>query len=357
MPALQMPTGTFPGEGAVERKADVPSSTLDFMVQRDRLREHLRGNAKVQARMKESAEDEVSFLSRFIIATNGDVDAAAKQIDQFTDWFEEFNLERIYRLPAKDVLQCKGDPKFIHERYPLYIRGTDRYGHPVLYARACYLNVHQILEQVNETNFIRYHAWLRERMMRMRDLQLRKMGIKDYSPLDAQFTVVMDLENGSTSQLKKPFYSIMKKTMQIDQTFFPERMFRSILINAPFIFSAVWAIVKTFLDKDTVAKLRIVRSDYFKYLEEVIDPSEIPSDYGGKAPPLTYEDHASQVTERFYARLDREEKEEKSQAAAALETSSAPSPPNSTMVASTGSSTRDAVSTPTPPMPPQQLKQ
>ncbi|GBG26357.1 Phosphatidylinositol transfer protein SFH5 [Hondaea fermentalgiana] len=188
-----------PGAAAAEKETSVPTSVQNFLVKLGPLRDAVHGDEALRAKLQLGAESEDAFLSRFIIATNGDVNAAVKQIREFV---------------------------------------------------AC--------------------------------------------PLDAQYTVVMDFEGASMSQLKKPFTSIIKKTMHIDQTFYPERMFRSVLINVPLLFSACWSIVKNFLDKDTLTKLRIVRSDYFKYLEEIIDPAQIPSDFGGKAPKLSYEDHMLQ---------------------------------------------------------------
>lgn len=56
-----------------------------------------------------------------------------------------------------------------------------------------------------------------------------------------------------------------------------------IMINAPWYFSAIWALVSFCVDPVTAEKITIVGSDYADTLRELIDEDNIPSDMGGKA--------------------------------------------------------------------------
>jgi hypothetical protein len=51
------------------------------------------------------------------------------------------------------------------------------------------------------------------------------------------------------------------------------------IVNAPYLFSGVWAIIKGFLDAKTVAKIIISSSD--KILLEHIDKENLPDFLGG----------------------------------------------------------------------------
>jgi hypothetical protein len=53
------------------------------------------------------------------------------------------------------------------------------------------------------------------------------------------------------------------------------------IINAPTLFTAIWAIIKTMLDENTVAKISLLGSSYKKELLEVIDEANLPVAYGG----------------------------------------------------------------------------
>jgi len=55
------------------------------------------------------------------------------------------------------------------------------------------------------------------------------------------------------------------------------------IINAPMLFSGVWAIVKPWLDEKTKAKIKILGSGYKKTLLEYIDEENLPDFLGGKS--------------------------------------------------------------------------
>lgn len=53
------------------------------------------------------------------------------------------------------------------------------------------------------------------------------------------------------------------------------------IVNAPMIFTGVWAIVKGFLDEKTRKKITIFGSKYQKELLEVVEPHLLPEFLGG----------------------------------------------------------------------------
>jgi hypothetical protein len=54
------------------------------------------------------------------------------------------------------------------------------------------------------------------------------------------------------------------------------------VINAPFVFSACWSIVKGFLDERTRNKIQIMGGSYLKPLLEVVDAANLPKFLGGE---------------------------------------------------------------------------
>lgn len=62
---------------------------------------------------------------------------------------------------------------------------------------------------------------------------------------------------------------------------YPESMGLMFVVNAPWAFSAVWSICKSFVDERTQKKIQIMNTGYEKKLLEVIDAENLPAFLGG----------------------------------------------------------------------------
>jgi hypothetical protein len=69
--------------------------------------------------------------------------------------------------------------------------------------------------------------------------------------------------------------SIFREVLRIDQDYYPETLGEHFIINAPFIFTGIWALVKGWLDPVTAAKFHILGSDYQQVLRERIKPEHL----------------------------------------------------------------------------------
>ena len=65
------------------------------------------------------------------------------------------------------------------------------------------------------------------------------------------------------------------------QDYYPETMGAVYVVNAPLLFSALYAIVKGFLDERTRSKVRIMGGNYRSVLLEHIDAENLPMFLGG----------------------------------------------------------------------------
>jgi hypothetical protein len=73
------------------------------------------------------------------------------------------------------------------------------------------------------------------------------------------------------------------------------------IINAPFIFKAAWNFVAKLLDPNTVAKFTILggEKEYLPKLREMLDDQVIPTFVGGKDESLNFVDEKGPWTEFF----------------------------------------------------------
>ncbi len=68
---------------------------------------------------------------------------------------------------------------------------------------------------------------------------------------------------------------------QIGSDYYPEIMGNLFVVDAPYLFSGIWAVVKGFLDERTRNKIKIQGSGYQKVLLEMVDADQLPSILGG----------------------------------------------------------------------------
>ena len=75
--------------------------------------------------------------------------------------------------------------------------------------------------------------------------------------------------------------ALLKVGAKICQDYYPETMAQAFVVNAPALFTALYAIIKGFLDERTRSKVRVMGSNYQSVLLEHIDAENLPSFLGG----------------------------------------------------------------------------
>jgi len=76
-------------------------------------------------------------------------------------------------------------------------------------------------------------------------------------------------------------YGYLQQASGVSQNYYPERLGRLYIINAPWGFSGVFSVVKKFLDPVTVAKIHVLGSGYEKELLSQVPKENLPKQYGG----------------------------------------------------------------------------
>ena len=75
--------------------------------------------------------------------------------------------------------------------------------------------------------------------------------------------------------------ALLKMGAKVAQDYYPETMGQCFVVNAPMVFSALYAIIKGFLDERTRSKVRIMGSNYRPVLLQHIDAENLPEFLGG----------------------------------------------------------------------------
>lgn len=85
----------------------------------------------------------------------------------------------------------------------------------------------------------------------------------------------------AVTKIGKKIYAILKDASKLTSDNYPENMGLMFVVNAPWSFSAVWSICKSFIDERTQKKIQIMSSGFEKKLLEVIDAENLPVALGG----------------------------------------------------------------------------
>ena len=91
---------------------------------------------------------------------------------------------------------------------------------------------------------------------------------------------VMDLKGVGLGKVGS-VYGYVKQASAISQNYYPERLGKLYLINAPWGFSSVFSIIKGFLDPVTVQKIHVLGSGYQAELEKQVAKENLPKIFGG----------------------------------------------------------------------------
>ena len=93
---------------------------------------------------------------------------------------------------------------------------------------------------------------------------------------------ILDLTGGSMKILSKKVYALIQLASKVGSDYYPEIMGQTFIVNAPMLFSGVWAVIKGFLDEKTRKKIQIKGGSYQKDLLELVEPQNLPDFLGGK---------------------------------------------------------------------------
>jgi hypothetical protein len=92
----------------------------------------------------------------------------------------------------------------------------------------------------------------------------------------------MDITGGGVSTFTSQVRELCKLAAKVGSDYYPEIMGNLFVINAPMLFSGIWAVVKGFLDERTRNKIKILGGSYLKTLLEFVNEEDLPAFIGGK---------------------------------------------------------------------------
>lgn len=162
--------------------------------------------------------------------------------------------------------------------YPQYYHKTDKDGRPVYVEELGTVNLHEMYKITTHERMIKNLVWEYESFVKYRLPACSRAS----GHLVETSCTIMNLKGISISSAYQVL-SYVKEASHIGQNYYPERMGKFYLINAPFGFSTAFRLFKPFLDPVTVSKIFILGSSYKKDLLKQIPAENLPVKFGGKS--------------------------------------------------------------------------
>ncbi|KAG1895875.1 CRAL-TRIO domain-containing protein [Suillus fuscotomentosus] len=210
-------------------------------------------------------------VCRYLRARKFDVPKAKAMLLAAEQWRRDMKVD--------DIVQSFvfTEKEQVDQYYPQYYHKMDKDGRPVYIERLGKLNVPALYgittkERLLQRLILEYERFLTDR--------LPACSAAVGHPVETVCTI-LDLKGVSLSS----FYQVrdyVNEASKIGQDRYPECMGKFYIINAPWGFSAVWSLIKPWLDEVTVSKIEILGSSYQQKLLQDIRAEDLPADLGGK---------------------------------------------------------------------------
>ncbi|KAL7752703.1 hypothetical protein RI367_001705 [Sorochytrium milnesiophthora] len=188
---------------------------------------------RIRSSFTDLTDPELQWLSvdcyaRYLRACNWDLAAAGNMLEASLKWRREYKPE------ALDLESVR--PESVTGK--IVINGFDSSGHPVLYLRPRYENTSEAKQQVQ------FVVLSLETIIRIMPAGIEKL------------VLVIDFRGASKG--KSPGLSMQREILHILSNYYPERLYRAILINPPWFFWLAFKIIRPLINPVTRAKVVFV---------------------------------------------------------------------------------------------------
>jgi len=213
-------------------------------------------------------------LLRFLVDADFAVEQARKNISSMKKWREDNDVDNILRwiLPEKKL-------ENLRRCMPSSYHGFDKKGHPIHLEQTGYFNW-EILKHCSADDLVKMHILFMEYQSRV--LFPRASAEKGYT-VDSMANIV-DLRGLNIRVLSNLHaLNIFKEVQKIDQKNYPGMLAVTYIVNANWVFRAVWNVLKAVFPAKDHKKMRMVPpgAKGLKMLREVIPEKHIPAILGG----------------------------------------------------------------------------
>jgi len=212
-------------------------------------------------------------LLRFLRARKFNVDLSKKMFVDSENWRKTFGGKGVDDLVQNFVYTEKPQ---VFEYYPQYYHKTDKDGRPVYIEQLGKIDLNALSKITTDDRMLQNLVVEYEKLT---DPRLPACSRKSGVLLETCCTI-MDAKGVGITQIPS-VYGYLQRASAISQNYYPERLGKLYIINAPWGFSGAFSVIKKFLDPVTVAKIHVLGSGFEKELLGQIPKENLPKRFGG----------------------------------------------------------------------------
>ena len=173
------------------------------------------------------------------------------------------------------------EAKFQHltRYFPHAHHGFDKKGQPIYIDCTGQMDVESVLEGVSKEDVLHSHIIMMEYQNRV----LMAQGSAKMGSTVHRMCNIVDMTGASSRLASRKAVEIFKLIAAVDQDNYPETMGATYVVNAPWVFTAVWRVVRAFLDDGVTAKVHILGegAPTRDALLAAVDADQLPTFLGG----------------------------------------------------------------------------
>lgn len=221
-------------------------------------------------------------LLRFLRARGFDVPESAIMLQEYLKWRLSFRLKEVCEVVRFPWIQE------LRRVYPHGYHGVDRIGRPIYIERVGKSDMTAALKIAPLDHLLAY--WVQQYEYSRR-VVMPACSVAAGRRVEQGVSVV-DLSGMKMSHCGSRCRKVMRQLAKLSQDYFPEMLGAMVVVNAPSVFTPVWSLIKSIVDKKTVSKIHLISSSskhWKQYLQQLVDPSQLPEFLGGTAPDEGWE--------------------------------------------------------------------
>ena len=184
--------------------------------------------------------------------------AAFAYLDRAFRWRQGDAIDEPHPMMMRTVEQLPKERDRFESFFQCCPVGTDDNGHPVLLERFCESLPDEIFASFDEAQILEHLTYNREVQRAFCAASSMRTHRRVFKSV-----VIMDLKGLAFAHTSKRMVALMRTLNARFSYNYPESVAKIYVINAPFVFSALWTIVKNILHPITVAKLEVCSSDHY----------------------------------------------------------------------------------------------
>lgn len=195
------------------------------------------------------------------------------------DWLWRVSVGAVALAESRPEQVACCDLKLLQDYAPTWLQGFDKTGQPLIFSHFGKFRFPHVLKQTTVENLLKLHIHNSERISRIIGQQSLKHGRNISSVL-----TIIDAEDWDPGNLRTmKAFQYTSGMASIDAEHFPERLGKLFVINAPKLVWRFWQIMQYTLPEKTrnCISLFAEREQWEDKLLELVDPDQLPPEYGG----------------------------------------------------------------------------